>query len=165
MPRGRKPVIADPDVREAFLAALVAGNYITVACDYAGISKTAVFLAIQKGEMPGAKPIYRDFAEQVRKARSRAEVSAVLAIRQDASWQSKAWFLERSNPGRWGRKQTMVVEGTDSAPLVIAVRDEHAEQVAKSMRDSLARLPLRAPDETAVTSNGHSPSTNGHVDH
>jgi hypothetical protein len=158
-----------PDVQTKIVAALKAGAYFDDAIAYAGVGKSTAYHWLKRGE-PGTTvrgdARYRAFREAVEQARASARVEAVLVIKQAAragQWQASAWFLERTEPGKWGRKDRVTLEGDGTKPLLVAVRDEHAEQVSRSIRDAIAGVALKAPDSETIASNGHG-STNGHVE-
>lgn len=101
----RKSKIHDKRRVDRLLQALRAGNYITVACQFAGIDESAYYRWMERGESE-ASGTHHDFRERVLEARSSAEVESLVQIRQAANsgtWQAAAWYLERSFPHRWGR--------------------------------------------------------------
>lgn len=133
---------------QALLAALRAGNYIDSAAEYAGLGERTVRRYISEGRnidariaehngdttAAGIKP--NDLRkwqvwQAIQSARASAEVEAVSLIRKaarDGTWQAAAWFLERSAPGKWGRRE----RGTeDAAPTL----------TAEQAKDYLSRLP------------------------
>ncbi len=69
---------------------------------------------------------YRAFRTSVKMARASSESDALAVIRQaarDGTWQAAAWYLERSNPRRWGKVARFKAEITargDARPLVSA---------------------------------------------
>jgi hypothetical protein len=90
--------------------AIKVGCPIKVACQAAEIGLTTFksWLARGRSEDEADAP-YRAFRAAVKKARAHGE-SFALKIIQDASpdhWQAAAWFLERSQPTRWGRVDRM----------------------------------------------------------
>jgi len=167
MASGRRPVIASKEKRDRFLAALRGGHYVETACAFAGVSRTAIFRAIAIGEDPNADPdtpnlkAYRDFADAVRAARGHAEVQALLTIRNDTSWQSSAWYLERAFPQRWGKRDRVEVSGPEEGSIQVAVRDEAALDVARAIRDAVAGISMQPPDETSALG----PAQNGSGQH
>jgi hypothetical protein len=66
---------------------------------------------------------YLLFFEDVEAARAASEVRAVTQIQQaamDGTWQAAAWYLERSQPGRWGR-QRVELSGPNGGPVQVEV--------------------------------------------
>jgi hypothetical protein len=147
---GRKTKLT-PELQQKIVEVLAAGNYIEAACDYVGISHTAFFEWLNRGERGWQIDIdggFVAFAEAIKRARSQAEVGSVTRIRRAASgelrvkrktttkadgttvdeewfqppqWTADAWFLERSYPQRWGRR---VVEhqGSKENPVEVRVK-------------------------------------------
>lgn len=88
--------------------AIRAGNRVSAAAMYAGISTTSVHEWLRRGEGRDARAAtepYVSFAREVRQARAHAEVAAVAAIRRamPRNWRAAAWWLERARPAEWRR--------------------------------------------------------------
>lgn len=87
-------------------AVIADGNYAVVACEYVGINPSTYYDWLNRGERePGS--IYEDFSNAIKKARAQAEVRNVDLLRNHAkeSWQASAWWLERTQPNRWGKRE------------------------------------------------------------
>lgn len=140
MPRerkGGKPPIhkSDPDVIKRLVEALKAGNYIDHACAYAGISRTAYYdwlrrgqeerERIEMGEVPRASEAgFLEIVQQVEEARALAVVRNVQVIQNAAkagTWQAAAWWLERTLPGQYGRRVATELSGPGGGPVDVAV--------------------------------------------
>lgn len=98
MPKRTLKSVRTQQRRDAILEALAAGNHVETACRMAGISKSAFYAWVH------ADP---DFENAVNEAIARSEAELLRRIRDDASWQSKAWILERRWPERWGRRDRL----------------------------------------------------------
>lgn len=99
-----------PELSKRICDAIRAGNYLTVAARYCGVSPTVVheWIARGRGEhsrMPRAK-VYTDFANAVDEAEAGAEVAAVLHWRSamPKDWHSSEKWLKVRQPERWGEK-------------------------------------------------------------
>lgn len=105
-----------PEVQEKIVSVIRAGNYCSIATEYAGITRRTYFRWLRRG-MDEGSGIYWDFAQAVQKAESEAEIRAVATIQQHMtkSWQAAMTFLERKYPERWGRKSRIQIE-TESDP-------------------------------------------------
>jgi len=141
--RGRgQPTKLTPDVLERLTEALKAGNYIETACTYAGIGASTYHAWVTKAEQDDAPKQYKDFLDAVKKARAEAEIRNVALIQRAASegknWTAAAWWLERSQPARWGRqtKVTQEISGVGGAPIQV-------EDVRQSVLDFIRS---KAPD-------------------
>jgi hypothetical protein len=84
---------------------IATGNYISVACEAAGIDKATFYRWIEWAEQ-GKEP-YTTLATELKKAEAEAETNRVakLHLAGDKSWQANAWLLERKQPDRWGQTQ------------------------------------------------------------
>ena len=117
--------------RERLLEALRAGNYIETACAYAGVSKSSFYNylsqareARDKDSEPSKHEAWAmELLDAVEKARADAEVRNVHLIQQAAqggTWQAAAWFLERSMPGKWARRDKVEMSGPEGGPITLA---------------------------------------------
>lgn len=126
--KGRKvSKLQDPKVT-LLLQALRGGNYIEVACSYAGLAPSTVYRWLERGRNEKAaqeagqkanptEAQYIELCEAVEKARADAVVANVTIIQQAArngQWQAAAWWLERSMPNQFGRRVQAEVTGTVS---------------------------------------------------
>jgi len=119
---------------ERLIQAVRGGNYLKTACAFAGIDYTTLRRWILKADEPDAPPEYREFKEALEKARADAEVASLAKIQKAANegqWQAAAWFLERSMPDRWAKKDKTQIELTseDGGPVKIVAGielDPHA---------------------------------------
>jgi len=112
------------DRAERLLQAVRGGNYLETAARFAGISYPTLRRWIQKADDPDAPPEYEEFRDALEKARADAEVLALAKIQKAATegaWQASAWYLERSAPEKWGRRDTSRVElvGDGGGPVKI----------------------------------------------
>jgi hypothetical protein len=99
--------------------------------------------------------IYHDFWQAAQAAEYQAEAEAVKNIKkawlQDGQWQASAWYLERKNPDRWGRKERVTLAGDNKAPLHIELDwGENANPKPKDDKNNLAA----APSASATNSTG-----------
>lgn len=110
-----------PEVQERIVSAIRAGNYLETAAAYAGIGETTLHRWMQQGATDESDVIYREFREAVERARAEAEVRTVALIQQAApqSWQAAAWYLERSHPKRWARREKVEMSGPEGGPITL----------------------------------------------
>lgn len=115
------------------------GLYINQACAMSGLAESTyhywrsegerVEKAIDDGDIEiegisDADLLLLEFLESVKKARAEAEAFHLRNLRQaseDGTWQASAWWLERSFPERWGRKDRVEVTGQDEGPLIVEI--------------------------------------------
>ena len=117
-PKGRRVSRIDDPKVNVLLQALTAGNYIDVACSFAGIAPSTVYRWLERGRAerasqefgnkPNRKELpYLDLCELVEKARATAVLRNMTIIQTAANngqWQAAAWWLERSMPNQYGRR-------------------------------------------------------------
>lgn len=107
--RGRKPLDYE-QYQTDLINVLTSGATVKDACGYVGISQTQFYDWCRE---------YTQFADAIEKARASAKVACVAQVRKAAqsNWQAAAWFLERSDPSNWGRKDMLIQLGIDPALL------------------------------------------------
>jgi hypothetical protein len=117
------------------VAAVRGGSYLDDAASYAGVGERTVYAWLARGRdaekaYEQGQPINVDeqaclqFQQAVQKARADAVVRNVALIQraaEDGSWQAAAWYLERTNPRKWGRRDTVEVTGEDGGPVRVEV--------------------------------------------
>jgi hypothetical protein len=126
---------------EKLLQAVRGGNYLETAARYAGLSYHTLRRWVLKADDPDAPPEYREFKEALEKARADAEVASLAKIQKagsEGAWQASAWFLERSWPERWGKRETNRIElvGADGGPVkvVAGIELDDASMAALAQR-------------------------------
>lgn len=132
---GRKTKLT-PEVQEKVVAALLAGNYQEKAAAYAGVNVATYFRWLAEGESDDGRELYREFHDAVENARASAEVQSVGLIRQAANagtWQAAAWWLERSNPRAWGRRDGLELTGKDGGPVRTVVTGDDDRRAVSEM--------------------------------
>lgn len=95
-----------PARHAAIVQMLRDGNYVETACRYVSISKQTFYTWLDRGEK-ATRGRYRDFYVDVEQARAEAEARNVQVVQKaahDGTWQAAAWWLERRDPARWGRR-------------------------------------------------------------
>jgi hypothetical protein len=122
--------------------ALMAGNFRSVACEWAGISFRAMRDWMQRGKQQ-KKGKFRDFRRRVLEAEKQAEIRVVGLVMKAAAEDPKhgQWWLERKFPERWGRKDVRVV-GDSKRPIQI-----ESKPLAQLTRDELLAI-ASLPDAT-----------------
>lgn len=129
---------------ETILEALKTGCYIETACLYAGISVATMYNWLERGKrererlqvledetVTETEVIYLEFLEAVEKARASAELRAVAQIQTAAAtgqWQASAWYLERSYPQKWGRKDYTEITGEGGGAIRVDVATDELER-------------------------------------
>lgn len=134
-----RPTKLTPEVHKRIVDMVRAGNYPEIAAQAAGINSATYYRWMQKAE-DGTSP-YCEFREAVKEAQAAAESHAVTTIRKaamDGTWQAAAWYLERSKPERWRRRENVEVTGKDGGPV--------QQEIVEGMTVRRARELLRELD-------------------
>ncbi len=71
---------------------------------------------------------FQELLESVKNASAVAESRAIQTTLADDSWQSKAWYLERRFPERWGRKDRLNAHHTGEPKVVFHTIKQMSEQ-------------------------------------
>jgi transposase len=104
---GRNTILTKELIRK-FEQLLSAGNYVVTTCGTLGVSQSAYYDWLKKGET-AKNGLYAEFEQAVKRAEHIAEAKWLYDISQDNAWQSKAWLMERRYPERWGRKDNLAL--------------------------------------------------------
>lgn len=131
---GRRTLLNE-DTQSKIVAALRAGNYFDVSCEYAGIAASTGFKWMARGraevarrEKPSVKEgskewnaeqPFVEFLQAISRASSEVQVKNVALIQKaaegdekkaiDPDWRAAAWFLERRHPKQWGKQVIEIV--------------------------------------------------------
>lgn len=126
-----RPTKRTAERQQKILDALRAGNYLETAATYAGVHRDT--LNEWRKKFPG-------FSDAVDEARASAEAKNVAIIQRAAElhWQAAAWWLERSFPGRYGRRERIEHTGGEGGPVQVEINRPLSHERALE----LARLAL-----------------------
>ena len=147
---GRRQLLND-DIQEKIVAAVRAGSYLDDASALAGIGRSTLFLWLSEGRDAQAKAenglaltnrekSCLEFMDAVESARAEAQLRNVAIIQRAANegtWQAAAWFLERTNPRKWGRHETVEVGVADDRPVEVS-------EIASLLDQRIARMRERS---------------------
>jgi hypothetical protein len=169
-PTGR-PTLLTPQVQETIVNAVRIGSYLDDAASLAGINRATLFRWIAWGkdandklqdgiELDEREETYRDFCDAVEKARADAtlrNIGIIQTAAQNGSWQAAAWYLERTNPRKWGRHDTVELTGADGGAIQVEVsakdtlraKFEAAERAALEVIEAEVVEELPKPKEKA----------------
>lgn len=101
--REPKSILDNPEIQKKFLDTVRLGATIADACGVCGFSDETLRLYTKRN---------MDFLASYMQARHEAKVSCVASVRKAAigNWQAAAWFLERSDPEKWGRTTKLILD-------------------------------------------------------
>lgn len=149
---GARTVLTE-EVKDRVTQAIRAGNYLDDAANFAGIAKSTVMYWNSIGrdarnkldngeEITEREAQCLDFLERIERARSEAVVRNLTIIQEAAreNWTAAAWYLERTNPKKWGRHDTVAITGEDGGPVQI----EHQLSVKEALAEKFRAAELLA---------------------
>ena len=135
------------------------GVSITDAGLIAGLGKDTIHDWLSKGRhAPGQHPELAllaqdvEVAQAIRRGRAVENIITVGDSQAPGSWQANAWFLERTDPENWGRKDRVEVQGGDKPQTqinTVVLIDGDAREAA---RDVLQRIAAPSGEHLAIGS-------------
>lgn len=145
-----RPSKLTPALAARILTHVLAGSYLTVAADEAGVSvvtirnwkrrAAAVLETAEDGvEIPEGEMIFIEFFRAIKMAEGGAELKLLKrASRGEKGWQAAMTVLERRAPDRWGRQEKRIIEGSEERPVVFSLEApaERAKRVAKILDET-----------------------------
>jgi hypothetical protein len=108
MPVGQPPKIND-ELIEKICECLSLGMTITDSCATVGICNDTYYVWKGLG-LKTPDSIHGKFLSKIKEALANGQKELVKKIKQDDSWQSAAWILERRYTKTWGRKDVLSVK-------------------------------------------------------
>lgn len=103
-----------PGPMDLFVAALESGHTVRDAADFAGVSRSTVYAALQQGladlNSGELTTVDAQFLDATRKAKARAKfklVGRVMAAVNAGEWRAAIAMLERRYPKEWGLRQQL----------------------------------------------------------
>jgi hypothetical protein len=123
---GAKDKRSDKEVVGAITKALKAGCTKKDACDLASISEQTFYRWIREGETAEEGSVAYQFCESIKKAIAEARARNITIIQKHAvkNWTAAAWWLERSDPEHWGKRDKLEMTGADGGALEMKVISE-----------------------------------------
>jgi hypothetical protein len=141
---------------DAVIRAIEAGASVELAAESVGIDRTTIYNWISRGEewadppvyqsgkkkgqpkpIPEEQAIYVDFLDRFTRARAAGRIWHIANIRRHAEddWRASGFFLERSDPENWGRRDKTHVSGnlgfTPASVDLSQLSDKEAEQLER----------------------------------
>ncbi|MDP2217807.1 MAG: hypothetical protein Q8J68_11045 [Methanolobus sp.] len=131
------------EVSEPLIKLLKSGVPVIHACDAVGITSVTYYDWMKRGELETTGQ-YHDFYLLVKQARAEAIARNVAIIQKAAThtWQAAAWWLERTCPAEFGRRE---VEINMTQNNVEVNTDETRERITSRINSIAAKI--RAPED------------------
>lgn len=121
--RGGRHTKLDKDHQDRMVAALRAGNFRQVACEYSGLDYSTFARWMRTGvQRPNSE--FGAFRKAILEAERHAEVNCVARVMKAAEkdWKAAAWWLERKRSERWSRKEKLEHTGASGGPIKAQVK-------------------------------------------
>lgn len=158
MPGEGAPTKCTPETQEIMLESVSMGLPIRFACDRAGISTSAHYDWVQRGEN-GEQP-FADYAEAIKKARADAvlvRLSRIDAAAEAGAWQADMTYLERVYPDEFGRRDAhslSIGQDPNLAPVQVestlaVLSDPRACELANALIARISGGDEQIDDETS----------------
>lgn len=135
-PTGR-PTILSKDLVDSIAEVVRAGAFYEEAALTVGIGRSTLYKWREEGEADiehGKATLAAYFVDALTRASAEAEQAAAQAIlsARYTDWRAAAWYLERRNPGRWGRRDHVEHSGAvkTGEPILVEAPDDAAAEVA-----------------------------------
>lgn len=132
MPRTGRSTKLTPALQERIVRAVREGNYPETAAQSEGVHRDTYYSWMERGRK-GEAP-FADFSDSVTRARATAQrkMLGLVAKAAPKDPENARWYLERTAPDLFGRRDKLVVENL----------------VSQELDGFLARLEQRLPPET-----------------
>ncbi len=129
-----------PELQDKLVNSIRAGNYAEVAARAAGISKDTFYKWLLRGGK-GEEP-FKSLADAIETATAESEQADVAQMFHHGkkSWQATAWRLERKNPKKWGRKDSLELTGDDAKPIAVRSAKVDMSKLTNEERALLMKL-------------------------
>ena len=147
--RGGRPTKRTPQLADAIIESVRAGNYLETAAALHGLSYETVRAWAREGERAKGGLKHR-FSASLKRARASAEESALKVITDAGKvhWQAAAWRLERQYPKKFAARVVHHVE--DALKGVIARLEVEFAKEPGTMDRILEAIAREDEDEAAA---------------
>jgi hypothetical protein len=153
MAEGGRPRVLDDVKRREICALITAGYDLAGVAQYVGCSRRTIQREILRNE---------EFSERIRRASLACELEPLNSIRQMArtNWRAAAWYLERTNPNRYGKRNPVLLTPEDVREFLDALSGIVLEEVrSKVTRKRIIRHLLQMAGEIDQAASQHATSS------
>lgn len=132
-----RPTKLTPALQARILKLVRAGNYPEVAAASLGVNRATYYRWMERGEKCAkGDELFRDFRDALTRAKATAETAALAKVSKGFADKVRGperaqWYLERTAPDRFGRRDKVVVENI----------------VTQELEAALAKIEQRLPPE------------------
>lgn len=150
-----------PDVHKKVIESVKMGRSLTDSGILAGLGRDTLWGWLDQGrKQPDIYPEYAQLVQDIEEAQASRRAEAVDNIvtvgnsQQAGTWQANAWFLERTDPENWGRKDKVEHVGNDTPKTQINTVVLIDSGARESARDLLSRVAGHSGPDLAVGPGG-----------
>jgi len=147
-----------PEIHELIVARIREGNPKSTAFRLVGLHADTCWDWLRYArEDPERYPHFVRLTEDIEQAIAEVQAESVAIIRQapaldPRNWTAAAWYLERTDPQTWGRKDRVEVDASKSAPLfqlnqIVLTNEDAREQGRALIRRVAGVIEPRQPHE------------------
>ena len=131
-----------PERTRKVLEAIQEGGTLTRAAQAGGVDYRTLRRWVERGQEVKKGP-YWQFCQDLKKAEEAREqtiLQNIIDAGQDPRyWQAQAWFLERTHPEKYGRKERHEVTGAGGGPVQATVALMSDEEIEKHFEKIMAK--------------------------
>lgn len=126
-----------PEIEEKLLNHIRMGMPIVQSCSLAGIAEKTYYnwIDYSKDDSRKDQELFVQFLQKLKKAEAEAQANLVKHIKEDTTWQSKAWILERRWASTWGRQERVTLAGDANNP--IEYKQKLSDDAIKSIEQTI----------------------------
>jgi hypothetical protein len=156
----RKPKLTEA-LQDDICRHIESGQFQGIAAQLAGVHEATFWRWMAEGEdtvdergtvLKAATPRKREFREAVTRAKVRAEAAMALTVRlaaQNGDWKAAAFWLERVQHERWGRKTKTELTGKGDGPIQTQQLPADLSGLSDADLDTLERIYANAAGRQA----------------
>lgn len=151
--------------KERIVSAVRSGAYLDDAASLAGVGRSTLFLWLAEGKnalekrdngekLSDRDVLCLDFLDAVESARAEAQLRNVMIIQKAANegtWQAAAWYLERTNPRKWGRHETVEIGIPEEQQVepsdIAALLDQRIQRMRERSQGIIEAEASEIPDQ------------------
>lgn len=149
---GRRTALTE-QVGKKIVDLMSLGAFVEDAVRSAGIAPATYYGWIERGEADqerGEETVFSEFVDATTRARVAGKIAAVGHIRRgmQEDWRAAAWYLERTDPENWGRRDSVAHTGKIRTETVEIPDDQERMVTVAEVLAATGAVP--APDDISV---------------
>ena len=137
-----RPTKLTDELQEAICQRVSNSESPAAAAQACGIAESTHYDWMKRGSL-GDSP-YSEYSEAIKKAQAEAESSHVANIQKagaDGKWQASAWWLERTMPEKYGKREVSIQEALAVFLKAATKGDEEVLRALRTIVQQAAQVP------------------------